>query len=47
MRDDNWNRIICGLEVGLGDFKAKHSQADLYKAIRGLVAYSWSKLDLY
>ena len=47
MRDVNWIRIICGLEIGLGDFKANHSQADLYKAVRGLATYSWSKLDLY
>ena len=46
MRDDNWIRIISGLEVGLVDFKANHSQADLYKAIGGLAKYSWSKLDL-
>ena len=31
----------------MGDIKANYSQADLYKAIRGLATYSWSILDLY
>ena len=29
----------------LDDFKANHSQADMFKAIRGLATYSWSKLN--